>query len=483
MRTSIERRTKIVCTLGPATDRGSVLRRLVRAGMDVARLNFSHGVAADHVRRIEQVRAEAQEAGRTVAILQDLQGPKIRLGDFADPNGVLLNGGREVLIMPGAFLGTAERIATTYRRLAHDVKAGDSILINDGAVELRVLGTDGQTVRARVVRGGRVLPHKGLNMPGCDITAPPLTEKDLRDLEIGLEHEVDYVALSFVRRAHDVLALRRRLRAANRNTPIIAKLEKPEAIENLDEILSACEGVMVARGDLGVELSPEVVPLLQKKIIRRANAAGRIVITATQMLESMIQNPRPTRAEASDVANAILDGTDAVMLSGETAAGAFPVEAFEMMSRIAFSTQQGDVGLIPARPDHRAIGFAHALSHAARQIAQDDSEVQAIACYTKSGTTARLLSKDRPGLPVYAFSPDAHVRRQLALYWGVTPFTCPPITDFDGLLRYMDKELLQRKLVRPRAGLVVLAGAPLAFRHLTNSLRLHRVGETDPAGR
>ncbi len=483
IRAAAGRRAKIVCTLGPATDRGRVLRRLVAAGMDVARLNFSHGTRGEHVRRIAQVRAEADRLGRPVAILQDLQGPKLRVGPLADPRGVRLEAGRELLLAPGAFLGDASRIAVSYPSLARDVKAGDPILIADGAFELRVLGVRGRGVLARVVRGGLLLPHKGINLPGCTITAPALTAKDVQDLTVGLQHHVDFIALSFVRRPEDIRALRRRIQAAGRQIAVVAKLEKPEAIQNLAGILEASDGVMVARGDLGVELSPESVPLLQKAIIRQANAAGRAVITATQMLESMISHPQPTRAEASDVANAILDGSDAVMLSGETAAGAFPVEAFDMMVRITCSAERGDPTPIAPRPGHQAIGFAHALSHAARQIAHDDSEVKAIACYTKSGVTARLLSKDRPGLPIYAFAPDAHVRRQLALSWGVTPLACPPVTDFEELLRFMDQQLLQRKLVRPHDGLAVLAGAPLAFRNLTNSLRLHRVGETRPAGR
>ncbi len=476
-----QRRTKIVCTLGPATDRGQVLRRLIRGGMDVARLNFSHGTRAEHVRRIERVRSEAGAAGRTVAILQDLQGAKLRVGPLASPVGVRLDAGREFVIAPGTFVGDATRVATTHSGLARDVKAGDRVLIDDGALELRVTGSRGRSLVTRVLRGGQLLPHKGMNFPGCALSAPALTPKDEQDLAIGLEHDVDFVALSFVRRPEDVKLLQRRIQAAHKRVAVIAKLEKPEAIRNLAGILAASDGVMVARGDLGVELSPEAVPLIQKSVIKQANAAGRIAITATQMLESMLHQRQPTRAEASDVANAILDGTDAVMLSGETAAGDFPVEALDMMLRITGAAERGNGSLIPPRPDHAAVGFAHALSHAARQIAHDDLEVKALACYTTSGNTARLVSKDRPGLPIFAFTPHPHVQRQLALYWGVTPLSCPAMTDLEALVRVMDRQLLERKLLRAGDGVVVLAGAPLAFRHTTNSLRLHRVGERHPA--
>ncbi len=477
------RRTKIVCTLGPATDRGEVLRRLVRAGMDVARLNFSHGTREEHVRRIARVRAEAAAARRTVAVLQDLQGPKLRIGGLASPSGVRLEPGRTLTLAPGSFKGDAKCVATSYARLARTVRPGDRVLVDDGALELRVVRTEGPAVITRIVRGGLLRPHKGMNLPGCEVAAPALTAKDRQDLRVGLEHGVDFIALSFVRGPHDLRSLKRILRDAGKSVPVIAKLERPQAIRNLAGILAESSGVMVARGDLGVEMSVEVVPLIQKTVIKQANACGLPVITATQMLESMIQNRQPTRAEASDVANAILDGTDAVMLSGETAAGAFPVEALEMMEGIACTVERGDGALVPARPGHAAAGFAHALSHAARQIAHDDPEVKAIACYTKSGMTARLISGDRPGLPIYAFAPDARVLCELALHWGVTPLACPPVTDFEQLLRFMDQEFLQRKLLRPRDGLVVLAGAPLAFRNLTNSLRLHRVGEVRPGRR
>jgi pyruvate kinase len=367
--------------------------------------------------------------------------------------------------------------------LARAVRAGDRVLIDDGAIELRVIHAQGRAVVTRVVRGGILRAHKGMNLPGRDLGIPALTAKDRADLAVGLEHGVDFIALSFVRRPGDLRLLKRILRDAGKPVPVIAKLERTEAVRNLAGILAESSAVMVARGDLGVEMSPERVPLIQKIIIRQANACGCPVITATQMLESMIQNRQPTRAEASDVANAILDGTDAVMLSGETAAGAYPVEALAMMARIACAAEGGDGAVIPAQPGHAAAGFAHALSHAARQIAHDDPEVKAIACYTKSGMTARLVSSDRPGLPIYAFAPDARVRSQLALHWGVTPLACPLVTDFEQLLRFMDQELLQRQLLRRRDGLVVLAGAPLAFRNLTNSLRLHRLGEVRPAGR
>ncbi|MEI6310406.1 MAG: pyruvate kinase, partial [bacterium] len=418
------RRTKIVATLGPASDSEETLRGLIRGGVDVVRLNFSHGRAEEHQARLELVRRLAAEEGRAVAILQDLQGPKIRTGRLV--------GGGPVQLVEGAFLtlsnepmeGTAERVSTSYPSLPEDVKQGDRILVDDGLLELRVEAVTGGEVRTEVMHGGPLGEHKGINLPGVAVSAPALGEKDLRDLALGLQMGVDYVALSFVREAEDLRKLRRVIEAAGSDTPIIAKLEKPEALAQLGEILAACEGVMVARGDLGVELSPEAVPSAQKRIIEAANRAAKPVITATQMLESMIDHPRPTRAEASDVANAIFDGTGALMLSGETAVGRFPLETIRTMNAIACQAE-GELshwGHRWARDTHTDL-TSQAVAHAAVDLAEDLG-VALIVAFTRGGATARYLAQLRPAVPILAFTPRLETYRRLALYWGVVPLCC-----------------------------------------------------------
>jgi pyruvate kinase len=478
------RRTKIVCTIGPATNSEERLELLIRAGMNVARLNFSHGTQDEHAIVIERTRKIAARLGCPIAILQDLQGPKIRTGQLEGGQPVMLNDGANITITTRPIIGNAQIVATTYKPLPQDVKAGDRILLDDGLLELRVLNCDQADVQCQVVHGGLLKEHKGINLPGVAVSAPALTEKDRDDLKFGVMHEVDYVALSFVRKPQDILDAKHLIRqfqveqvAAKPtlvNIPLIAKLEKPEAVARLDEILQVVDGVMVARGDLGVELAPEKVPLIQKRIISRCNDLGLPVITATQMLESMITNPRPTRAEASDVANSVLDGTDAVMLSAETATGAYPIEAVQMMVRIALETEAGD--RTARQPQCKHLTQAHAVSHAARALTEEAS-VQAIVVFTRSGTSAHLISKDRPRTPILAYTPSERVYRQLALWWGVWPHALQMQGTTEDLIAVVDQRLQDDKLVQRGEHVVIMGGMPVASKAHTNFVKLHRVGD------
>jgi pyruvate kinase len=478
------RRTKIVCTIGPATSSEEQLERLMRAGMNVARLNFSHGTHDEHAVVIERIRAISARLGCSIAILQDLQGPKIRTGALQGGQPVRLVDGADVTITTRQVAGDAQTISTTYTPLPEDVKAGDCILLDDGLMELRVLGCGGTDVQCQVVHGGVLKEHKGINLPGVAVSAPALTEKDRADLKFGVTHDVDYVALSFVRKPQDVLEAQQliaylqaqqsgRHRHPPVSIPLIAKLEKPEAVAHLDEILEVVDGVMVARGDLGVEMPPEKVPLIQKRIIARCNDLGLPVITATQMLESMITNPRPTRAEASDVANAILDGTDAIMLSAETASGAYPIEAVQMMARIALETEAGN--RTARQPQCKRLTQAHAVSHAARALAEEVS-VQAIVVLTRSGTSAHLISKDRPRPPILAYTPSEHVYRQLALWWGVWPHRIEMQGSTEELIDVVDQRLQDDKLIQRGEHVVIMGGLPVASQARTNFVKLHRAG-------
>ena len=477
------RHTKIVCTIGPASNSEERIEQLMRAGMNVARLNFSHGTQNDHAIVIERVRSISARLGCAVAILQDLQGPKIRTGQLKDGQPVMLVDGAETTITTRPIVGDADMFATTYQPLPQDVKVGDRILLDDGLLELRVLAFNETDVRCQVVHGGLLKEHKGINLPGVAVSAPALTEKDRDDLKFGVLHNVDYVALSFVRKPEDVVEAKQLIKQyqaelnvgklAHISIPLIAKLEKPEAVARLDEILDVVDGVMVARGDLGVEMAPEKVPLIQKRIINRCNDLGLPVITATQMLESMITNPRPTRAEASDVANAILDGTDAVMLSGETAAGAYPIEAVQMMVRIALETESGN--RTARQPQCKRLTQAHAVSHAARALAEEAS-VQAIVVFTRSGASAHLISKDRPRTPILAYTPSERVYRQLALWWGVWPHMFPMQGTTEELISVVDKRLQDDKLQKPGDHVVIMGGLPVASQARTNFVKLHRVG-------
>jgi pyruvate kinase len=469
------RRTKIVATLGPATSTPERIAGLIRAGMNVARLNFSHGTHAEHAARIAMVRRVAAEAGRHVAILQDLQGPKIRTGPLENGQPVELVAGQRFVITTEPIVGNANRVSTTYRALPLDVRPRDRILLSDGLIELVVIGHTDTEVETEVVHGGRLREHQGINLPGVRVSAPAATEKDFVDLAFGLEQGVDYVALSFVRRASDVREVKEFIRRAGKQTPVIAKIERPEALDVLPEILAEADGIMVARGDLGVEMPPERVPIVQKQIIAAANRAMLPVITATQMLESMIHNPRPTRAEASDVANAILDGTDAVMLSGETAAGAYPIEAVQMMALIADAVEDSLIGSPHSTSPRWEITTAQstprAIAAAACTIA-NALPVRFIVVLTQSGASARLVSHYRPQVPILAFCPSEETARRTSLYWGVTPIMIEARDRLGELEQQIVRHMRDMRIVQ-RGDLIVLSGGhPVYLYGPTNFLKV-----------
>ncbi|MDP2168263.1 MAG: pyruvate kinase [Thermodesulfovibrionales bacterium] len=466
----MERRAKIVCTIGPASISKEVLFSLIKAGMDVARLNFSHGDYAFHRRAVELIREGSKRHDRPVAILQDLQGIKIRAGTFQGGSAALKRG-QDVLILPGKGTGNNERIYISYHSLIKDARLGNKILLDDGMMELRVIGKTTAGIRARVIEGGILKDKKGVNLPGMRIRTPSFTEKDAEDLAFGLKLGVDYVAISFVREAQDIRKVKDRLKRHGRLIPLIAKIEKPEAIENIDRILEEADGIMVARGDLGVEVSTEEVPILQKMLIEKANSAGKLVITATQMLESMTEHTRPTRAEAADVANAVLDGTDALMLSAETSSGKYPLKAVSMMDRIIRKTEgQREIKSLYVQ----GRSFSEAVSEAAARAAED-IEARYIIAFTQSGFTARLVSKFRPSVPIVAFTPGEEVRRRMSLYWGVTPKTMRPLKSTDALFREVEAVLLKEKMARPGDSIVITASAPILGAGKTNLLKLHRI--------
>jgi pyruvate kinase len=463
--------TKIVATLGPAAD--PVLRHLIDAGVDVFRLNASHGSEPERAARIRAVQTAASETGRFLPTLLDLQGPKIRLEKFAE-GGCTLETGARFTITVDPVLGNCERASTSYAQFALDVKPGDRILLADGTVELRAMETDGRSVRCTVIAGGPISDNKGINLPGVQLSIPSLTEKDLSDLRSGLQMGVDMVALSFVRTADDVRLLRSHI---GNGTAIVAKIEKPEAWDNIDSILAESDGVMVARGDLGVEMPVERVPAIQKSIIRRARRMSKFVITATQMLESMIEHPTPTRAEVSDVANAIYDGTDAVMLSAETSVGKYPVEAVQVMDRIAAETEKS----IRAKgfqepPQIPKPGPAHILADSAYHAAREASAA-AIVVFTSSGSSARLTSRYRPPVCIYAVTPHEKTARQLSVNFAVTPILAPEVASTDEMLAQMDRLLTERRYLSPGDLVVFVAGQPVGRPGTTNLMKLHRLGE------
>jgi pyruvate kinase len=470
------RHSKIVCTIGPASRDPRVLRKLLEAGMDVARLNFSHGSHAEHLNCIQALRATAQKLKKTIAILADLQGPKIRTGVLAGGVPVQLRMGQAFTITTAKILGDSTRVNTTFLPLPREVHRGDRILLSDGLIELRVERVSGRDVNCRVVNGGALGEHKGINLPGVYLRVPALTPKDRDDLKFALAHGVDYIAVSFVRRPEDVLLAKSLIRRARKDTPVIAKLEKPEAIDNLEGILRVSDGVMVARGDLGVEMSPERVPVVQKQIIARAREFRRPVITATQMLESMTENPRPTRAEASDVANAVFDGSDAVMLSAETASGKYPAEATAMMASIICEAEQSITDFArPATQEKLKVAetVAELVCHASREL-----HMRCIVVFTHSGFTARLISRYRPLLPIVAFSPEAQTRRRMALVWGVRPLPIPDLRKVDPLAEISEKRLLEERFVRKGDVIAVVAGTPMGVRGTTNFMKFHVIGQT-----
>jgi pyruvate kinase len=477
------RRAKIICTIGPACDSEEKIRELMGTGMDVARLNFSHGTHAEHARRIQRLRRAARHLKRTICILQDLQGPKIRTGRLKDGHYVLLKAGALLTITPRMLAGTAELISTDFAGLAREVEPGARVLLSDGRIELKVRAIQGDDVVCEVLNGGTLGEQQGINLPGAALAIPALTAKDKLDLEFGLKHGVDLVALSFVRSGEDIREAKSLMRDFGKSVPIIAKLEKPQAIERLEEILEVASSVMIARGDLGVELPPERVPIIQKLIIQRAGVWRRPVITATQMLESMTENPRPTRAEASDVANAIFDGTDAVMLSGETASGRYPRETVAMMVRIILEAEASMAQSLPAtrrrHEEHRysvAETICESIAHAA-----EDLPMRAIAVFTESGNTARMLSKHRPRVCIYAFSRKLEVCNRMNALWGVHPVHKEEWESAEAMLQTAEKELLQKGLLRTGDVLGLVAGTKLTS-GATNFMRLHTVGESGRGG-
>ena len=470
------RRAKIIATIGPASNSEVILRDLLRLGMDVARLNFSHGTHEEHARNIERIRRAARKEGRTVCILQDLQGPKIRTGRLKGHEPVLLKTGSEVTITSRDVPGTSSLISTTFTSLAGEVSPGARILLSDGLIELRVRGVRGADVECEVVNGGMLAEHQGINLPGVALTIPALTDKDRRDLEFGIEHKVDMVAISFVRSASDVREVKQLILNQHSDVPVIAKLEKPQALEQLEEIFEAADGVMVARGDLGVEMLPEQVPVIQKHVIRRAGEWRKPVIIATQMLESMIENPRPTRAEASDVANAIFDGTDAVMLSGETAGGQYPRETVAMMSRIVVEAEHSMVlnSEPRRRRNHHQLSVAEAICESIARAA-DDLPMGAIAVFTETGNTARMISKYRPSVSIYAFSHNGPVCNRMNLLWGVHPVQRREVArSTEDMVTTAERELLHRGGLKAGDVLGVVAGTQMASGS-TNFMRLQTV--------
>ena len=471
------RHSKIVCTIGPASRSPRIIERLLRAGMDVARLNFSHGSRANHAESIALLRAAAMQIRKPIAILADLQGPKIRTGALAGSAPVVLRAGQKFVITTARILGDSTRVSTVFTPLPREVHRGDRILLSDGLIELRVQQVRGREVICEVVNGGALGEHKGINLPGVKLRVPALTPKDRADLLFALKHGANYIAVSFVRRPEDVLLAKTLVRRAGKDTPVIAKLEKPEAIENLDAILRVADGVMVARGDLGVEMNPERVPVVQKAIIKRAREFRRPVITATQMLESMTENPRPTRAEASDVANAIFDGSDAVMLSAETATGKYPVEAVSMMARI-IEEAEGSITEFPRPAPQERLKVAETVAELVCQASRE-LHMKLIAVFTHSGFTARLISRYRPLVPIIAFSPEVETRRRMALIWGVRPRSIPDVRKVDGLAAVAEKRLLEERLARKGDVIGIVAGTPMGIRGTTNFMKFHVIGGSE----
>jgi len=472
------RRAKIICTIGPACNTEAMLRDLMRTGMDVARLNFSHGSHPEHARNIERLRRAAQLEKRTICILQDLQGPKIRTGQLKGHAEVTLRSGTRLTITPRDVEGDATLISTTFPELAREVEAGERVLLSDGLIELRVIRVRGRDVECEVVNGGVLGEHKGINLPGVALSIPALTEKDRADLRFGLKHGVDAVAISFVRSASDVQLAKQMIADQGSDVPVIAKLEKPQALDQLEQILEATDGVMVARGDLGVEMPPEQVPAIQKRIIRRAGEWRKPVITATQMLESMIENPRPTRAEASDVANAVFDGSDAVMLSAETATGRYPREAVAMMARIVAEAEchLREFAPPPRRRTRPALNIAETICESVAHAAED-LPMGAIAVFTQSGNTARMISKYRPRANVYAFAHRSSVCNRLNLYWGVRPVRTEPALSAEQMRVTAEGELLRQGKIRPGDVLGVVAGTKGVGS--TNFFHLHTVSPAE----
>jgi pyruvate kinase len=472
----MSRRAKIVCTLGPATSSADALAELIDAGMDVARMNFSHGDHADHQAVFDRVRAASARARRPIGVLADLQGPKIRLGRFAD-GPVMWETGEQVAITVDDIEGSHDRVSTTYRGLARDARKGDRLLVDDGKVGLVVDEVRGNDVICTVTEGGQVSNNKGLSLPGMNISVPPLSEKDVADLKFALGLGVDFIALSFVRSASDIDLVHQVMDdIGSPRIPVIAKLEKPEAVANLEAIVLAFDGVMVARGDLGVELPLEQVPLVQKRVVQVARENAKPVIVATQMLDSMIERSRPTRAEASDVANAVMDGADAVMLSGETSVGKYPTITVQTMARIIAAVEAESVQAPPLT--HRPKTQPGAISDAAREIGER-LDVAALVAFTQTGDTVRRLARLHSPLRLLAFTPMDSTYRQLSLTWGVQCFQVPPVDSTDEMVRQVDNSLSKVAGFNEGEQVVIVAGSPPNTTGSTNLIRVHRLGTED----
>lgn len=469
------RKTKIVCTLGPASASPAVIKKMIVNGMNVARLNFSHGTHEDHGKKIRMIRDISAGLDRPLAILQDLAGPKIRIGSIPDP-GIFLQPGSDFVLTTLEVEGTLKRVSVSYDALPAEVRPGDRLLLADGLLELTVVKTNLTEIICRVVTGGLLTSHKGINLPTGTIRAPAVTDKDRDDLLFGMEHDVDYVAVSFVRTAEDIRSIKELIRMKGKDIPVVAKIEKHEAVENLDEIIAISDGVMVARGDLGVEIPLEDVPLIQKRIITAANAHGKFVITATQMLRSMVGSPRPTRAEAADVANAVLDGTDAVMLSEETASGDYPVEALQFMDRICRAAETGFpyqmfLDMVPEKE------VSESVAHAACVLA-DHLDAKVIVTHTYSGATARFISRFRPRQPIIALSPEAKTVSRLAMIWGCFPQLAENPENTDDLLEKAVRSILAKGTLSAGDLMVMTLGHPIWLTGSTNTLQVKRLTKT-----
>jgi pyruvate kinase len=471
-------KTKIIATIGPSSNTKPVLKKMIEAGMNVARLNFSHGTYETHGEAIGNIRSLSRTMNRPIGILLDLQGPKIRTAKLKDSEPVFLQKNKTVGITTKNIPGTAELIATTYKNLPQDVGKGDTILLDDGLIELTVLSKTEDVVQCKIINSGFLKENKGMNLPGVSVSAPSMTPKDKRDVNFGLKNNVDYFALSFVRTAENLMQIKKMIKRQGGDIPVIAKIEKPEAVKNINEILEVTDGIMVARGDLGVEMNPEQVPTIQKQIINAANNANKPVITATQMLESMCNSPIPTRAEASDVANAIFDGTGAVMLSGETASGKYPVATVKMMDKIAVHAekspfmkynlryQKNSPDPVPYAVAQSAVNICHAI------------DAKGLLVFSVSGSTAKLISRERPSKPVFAFTPKLNVYNRLSLIWGVTPIYLPSIENVKRLIRASENILMNKKLAKEDDLVVIAIG--LGFKEgSTNVIKIHRVGHED----
>ncbi|MFV0130408.1 pyruvate kinase [Streptomyces sp. HMX112] len=473
------RRAKIVCTLGPATDTYDQIKALVTAGMDIARLNLSHGTYAEHEERYHRVRKASDETGRSVGVLADLQGPKIRLGRFREGPVLLERGDTFTITTEPHVQGDRHTCGTTYPGLADDVTPGERVLVDDGRVALEVTSVEGPRVHTRVVEGGMVSDHKGLNLPGVAVSVPALSDKDVEDLRWALRTGADVLALSFVRTGDDIRDVHRVMDEEGRRIPVIAKIEKPQAVDNIDAIVAAFDGIMVARGDLGVEMPLEQVPIVQKRAIKLAKRNAKPVIVATQMLDSMIDNARPTRAEASDVANAVIDGTDAVMLSGETSVGSYPTETVRTMSRIVEAAEEDVLakGLPPLTERNKPRTQAGAVARAAAEMG-DFLGATFLVAFTQSGDTVRRLSRYRSPIPLLAFTPDPATRSQLNLTWGVETFLGPHVDSTDAMVAQVDEELLRIGRCRKGDLVVITAGSPPGVAGSTNLVRVHHIGES-----